>query len=1429
MKTCFRPVLAWWITLASILGIAHATLPPTALTLRELAQGYREHRILVRPKSGWATEASQAEQDSHARLRREFARFGHVRVLELDPADSADRAIARLRATGLYATVERDVLRYALVVPNDPSFARQWSLHNTGQTGGTSGVDIGATTAWNTRTDGSSVIVAIVDSGIRLTHSDLAGNLWTSNGIHGINAIVASGSAGYNDPTDDNGHGTHVAGIIGAVGDNGIGISGVGWQAKLMALKFIPSDGGGSLSDELECIQFAISHNAKIINASFGSSSSSSTELAALKSARDAGIIFVAAAGNGIDDNGVSADNDTTASFPANYPLDNIVSVAATTSTDALASYSNYGGLVDLGAPGDEIYSTYNASDSSYATLSGTSMAAPHVTGALAMLWAQFPNDSYRQIINRLLRSSTKTSALNGRVQSGGRLNLAQAITSTVNRPFNDSFTERATLAGANVRVRSSNVGATLDNGEPAHAGATGGASLWWTWTATDTTQVAFDTAGSTTAADAPLDTLLAVYTGTSVSALQAVGSNDDANGAVTSRVLINATAGTTYQIAVDGKNGATGMVLLRIGAVPVNDNFANATTLTGDSFSVSATLLNASGEAGEPNPSAAAAGNSVWYKWTAPKSGHFLLAAFATQTDTIAAVYTGSSIGSLTLVASNNDSSSANSDALVPFNATSGTTYYFSVDHAANDGSSGGDFVLTLNEAAWEYPTTDEVTASPAVGADGTVYFGAGSDNGFDTNVYAVTSSGTLKWTFATGATGVIGASPAIGGDGTVYVGGTDMNLYALDGSTGAKKWSFAAGTMISSTPAIAGNGTIYFRDDTKLYALTGAGAQSWSFALADSTTGTYSSPAVGANGTIYVGTNTGSLYAVNPDGTQKWKYSANENVTTPGDADIYTSPAIAADGTIYFANLHGTVYAISDNGTSAAKKWSWTTSDQSSVTSSIALGADGTLYFAGYDHKLHALNSSGSEKWSCPLGDEVRASSPAVAADGTIYVGCYDGLIYAISSAGTVQRTYATAKPIRSSPAIANRRLYIGSADAKLYAIDLGQSAVNSAWPMFQRNPAHTGLAGSGAPAITSQPQSQTVVAGGSATLTVAASGSGSITYQWFKDGSAIAGATGSSYTIANATSASAGTYTVTVTNSSGSVTSAAAVISVAAPGSQASLLVNISTRAYCGTGDNVTIGGFVVSGTGPKRVLVRAVGPSLTAQGLASSEVLADPTIEVHQGSAVIATNDNWGDNANASDITSVAAQLGAAPLQSGDTKSSALLLTLQPGVYTFVVNGKGGTAGIVLLEVYDADTANDSARFVNIASRADCTTGDGVAIGGFVITGSAPKKVLLRAMGPTLATQGISAGELLADPTIELHHGSSVIGTNDNWGDNANASDIVTTGARVGATPFAASDHSSAALLMTLQPGVYTFIAQGKAGATGIVLVEVYDAD
>lgn len=321
-------------------------------------------------------------------------------------------------------------------LPNDPQFEDQWALYNTGQEGGKAKADIHVLEAWKKNTGSDKVVVAVLDSGVDYTHQDLAANMWfrpdnvpeyqdeelgTFNDEHGFDAADNA-----SDPMDDNGHGTHCAGIIGAEGDNDEGIAGVNWNVSIMPLKFLGRGGFGTTKDAIESINYAIDRkqhgvNVRVINASWGSTSYSKALEDAIKAAGDAGILFVAAAGN----NGTN--NDNRPHYPSNYDLPNVISVAATDRNDQLTSFSNFGvKTVHIAAPGKDILSTWLGDD--YREASGTSMATPQVAGVAALILANEPNLTVAQLRERLLKSVDKCDSLKGKVESGGRLDAAKAV-----------------------------------------------------------------------------------------------------------------------------------------------------------------------------------------------------------------------------------------------------------------------------------------------------------------------------------------------------------------------------------------------------------------------------------------------------------------------------------------------------------------------------------------------------------------------------------------------------------------------------------------------------------------------------------------------------------------------------------------------------------------------------------------------------------------------------------------------------------------------------------------------------------------------------------------------------------------------------------------------------------------------------------------
>ncbi len=346
---------------------------------------------------------------------------------------TVEDAIERYRNNPLVEFIEPNYVIRANEVPNDPRFNDLWGLLNTGQTGGTAGADISATSAWDVFTGSNSVVIGIIDTGLDYNHPDIQANAWINPGEIAGNGIDDDGN-GYiddvrgwdfinndNDPMDDNGHGTHCAGTIGGRGNNGVGVAGVNWRVKMMGLKFLSAGGSGSTADAVEAVQYATMMGVRLTSNSWGGGGFSQALFDAIADAQTAGILFVAAAGNS------SSNTDTSPHYPSSYNLDNIVAVAATDHNDALASFSSYGATtVDLAAPGVDILSTFPGN--SYGYLSGTSMATPHVSGALGLIFGRFPTIAAADAKSLLLNFTDPIPALDGRVLTGGRLNAFMPI-----------------------------------------------------------------------------------------------------------------------------------------------------------------------------------------------------------------------------------------------------------------------------------------------------------------------------------------------------------------------------------------------------------------------------------------------------------------------------------------------------------------------------------------------------------------------------------------------------------------------------------------------------------------------------------------------------------------------------------------------------------------------------------------------------------------------------------------------------------------------------------------------------------------------------------------------------------------------------------------------------------------------------------------
>ncbi|MDH5229436.1 MAG: S8 family serine peptidase [Gammaproteobacteria bacterium] len=366
--------------------------------------------------------------------QRQFNLVSGLSLVSAAPGQDKLSILTTLQNNANIEYVEPNYLISVNLTPNDPRFSDQYALNNIGQTNGTSDADVDALEAWNI-SSGNEVLVAVLDTGVDYNHPDLRANIWanpneTINGIDDDNNGYVDDIRGWdfansdNDPFDDHMHGTHVSGIIAAVGNNGIGVTGVNWRAKIIPLKFISDVGIGSTANAILALEYAVNMGARISNSSWGGGPFSQALFDAIQAANQAGHLFVAAAGNdGLDANAPGGQLH----YPSSFNLPNIISVAASNDFDQLASFSNYGVVsVDLAAPGFQILSTLP--NGVYNPMSGTSMASPMVAGAASLILSVAPNLSVAQLRATLLDNVDVKANLNGFVATAGRLNVFNSL-----------------------------------------------------------------------------------------------------------------------------------------------------------------------------------------------------------------------------------------------------------------------------------------------------------------------------------------------------------------------------------------------------------------------------------------------------------------------------------------------------------------------------------------------------------------------------------------------------------------------------------------------------------------------------------------------------------------------------------------------------------------------------------------------------------------------------------------------------------------------------------------------------------------------------------------------------------------------------------------------------------------------------------------
>ncbi|MFP4380136.1 MAG: S8 family serine peptidase [Candidatus Sumerlaeia bacterium] len=410
------------------------------LTMAErLAPPHAPDMVIVR----FADNAGQSVRAAaHSRVGGTVVhRFGRIpaEVVQLEAGASLAQAVRAYESLPGVAYAEPNYRVQLHGMPDDPAFGTLWGMHNTGQNNAIADTDINAPEAWNLATGSDEVIVAIIDSGIDYTHEDLAANMWTNeaeangtegvdddgNGIvddiHGASWVYAIGEPTSGDPMDLHGHGTHTGGTVGAVGNNGVGIAGVCWNVRLMAVQVINQAGSGYSADIVAGIEYAIDQGAHISNNSYGTSFRSAIIEEAVAHAGAAGMLFVASAGNN------SYDIDVIPAYPACFDGGHIISVGSIEPDNTLSDFSNWGlQNVDIAAPGRDIISCRTGGG--YTSNYGTSMAAPHVAGAAALIKSARPDATALQIRQWIMDNTRSVPAWSGKSVSGGRLDAEAAL-----------------------------------------------------------------------------------------------------------------------------------------------------------------------------------------------------------------------------------------------------------------------------------------------------------------------------------------------------------------------------------------------------------------------------------------------------------------------------------------------------------------------------------------------------------------------------------------------------------------------------------------------------------------------------------------------------------------------------------------------------------------------------------------------------------------------------------------------------------------------------------------------------------------------------------------------------------------------------------------------------------------------------------------
>jgi outer membrane protein assembly factor BamB/subtilisin family serine protease len=916
-----------------------------------------------------------------------------------------------------------DIVSVEAVYPNDTYFYSQWGL-NYGN-----GHDIDAPEAWDYCRGTTEVVVAVIDTGVDWHHPDLGGtgpdyidgNIWVNwpeyygtpgvdddgNGyiddIRGWDFVDGvSGATGEdtmeadNDPSDFHGHGTHCSGIIGAIANNGIGVSGVNWRVKVMPLRtgWVAPGGGGYLRLDwcAEAIYYAASKEATAVSCSWTSANSGGIA-AAVTYATQEGTLVVVAGGN--------------ANSEVPYYLGSrgdCIDVAATDWTDKRAGFSNYGSWVDVSAPGVTIYSTYfdrSTGNHTYVYMSGTSMATPFVAGLAGLIKSFKPSLTGEEIRSTIINCTNNIDPINlgfeGKLGEG-RIN--------------------AFLSMLEVTGESSGTGRVTSNPNDVPPGSTG--NITFTLQGKLTTpinkwEISIPSGWTVNSSQAQIQSSLISGCATATANLSGniltiEGCNIDRDGTYNSgSFTINLTAPSVRDVyTFSSRTAKSGGTLITL-----YSSLDQATVKTTGGYIAGTILIYP--EAPVSIEIEASQNGSVKGSMVRAGSGTYVIGNLDAGAYSLEAHASGYEI--VMYPAAIEVSSDITSEAI---NITLRSAWpAFKQDKLRSGNCPRADIYPPLS-LKWSFGSSGYIESSAAL-LNSTIYVGSN-----DNRLYAIREDGSQKWSFEAG--GPVRSSP-VTAYGAVYFGSNDCKLYAV-ADNGTQIWSFLTGGAVKSSPVVS-NGIIYAgSSDSKLYAVRSDGTFKWSFSLGGDID---SSPAV-SNGIVYMGSGNNKMYAIKDNGAAPsllWSFATAWK--------IYSSPAI--DGSaLYFGSGDGKLYAVDLSGT---QRWSFATAGPIKSSPSVS---NGTVYVGSSDNKLYALNSDGSLKWSLYITSAVD-SSPAIV-DEILYVGTKNGKLFAIKDNGatcTILWTYSCGGEITASPSTLNRTLYIGSGDNNLYAFETPASSIS------------------------------------------------------------------------------------------------------------------------------------------------------------------------------------------------------------------------------------------------------------------------------------------------------------------------------------------------------------------------------------------------